>query len=383
MLNDIIKRAVESGAMPFCVAGLANRDRVLWAGSHGMASDTTEASDETLFRIFSMTKAIGSVAALILIDRGKLQMDTPVADVLPAFKDIQVLEAIGPDGPIYRGPRTTCTLRHLLTHTSGFAYETFNAKMMAWSNWRSPDALEMLILNGKLSGFNYPLMFDPGAGFTYGISIDWVGLMVQAIDGRSIDRFCQEEIFDPLGMKNTFFEIDGHRPLLADTSMRTEDGGFAKIELELPSKPEAYGMGHALYSTAPDYLTFLRMVLNGGELNGHRVLSPKAAALMYENQIGDMRVAPMETSLPPVSERVDYFPGVPMTWTGAFLRNEDDVPKRRASGSLTWSGMLNTQYWIDPKSNLAGVLMTQLAPFCDSQFMKAYEAFEEEAYRTY
>lgn len=380
-LDQIIADGVEKRDLPFCFAGVANRDGIMWQGAAGKAAENVEAGPDTIFRIFSMTKAIGSVAALIMVERGLLSMETPVADILPRFRNLKVLEEVGPDGPVYREPRTTCTLRHLLTHTSGFAYETFHDKMWDWHGHSTKDGEDVTILNGKLTGFDYPLMFDPGEQFAYGIGIDWAGFMVEAVDGRPIQQFCQEEIFDPLGMQSTFFEIDGNRERLAQIRSRMPDGGLEVISYEMPSKPEAYGMGHCLYSTGPDYLRFLQMVLNGGELDGQRILGPTGVRLMYENQMGDGRARALPTYCQPVSEPVDYFPGMPMTWTAAFLRNEEDVPGRRAAGSLTWSGVLNTQYWVDPASGIAGLLMTQLAPFCDAKFMETYRAFEEETYR--
>jgi CubicO group peptidase (beta-lactamase class C family) len=303
-------------------------------------------------------------------------MDTPVASILPEWDDLRVLESIGPNGAVLRRPRTACTLRYLLTHTSGLAYETFHPTQ--WAYQELPGSPH--ILDGTKACFSYPLMFDPGTDFIYGISIDWAGRMVERIDGRTIDRFCHDEIFEPLAMLNTTFEVNsGH---LADVKIRHTNGEFEDIQHAPPANPEEYGMGHALYSTAPDYLRFLRMVLNHGELDGHRVLGPKAVELMTTNQMGEMSV-PRYTSYTPTSADVDLFPGTRMTWTAAFLRNETAIPGRRAAGSLTWSGFLNTHYWIDPTNDLTAVLMTQMMPFCDPPYMATYETFERAAYRLF
>ena len=143
-------------------------------------------------------------------------------------------------------------------------------------------------------------------------------------------------------------------------------------------------MGFALYSTASDYIRLLQMVLNNGELGGNRVLTPAAVELMKTNQSGDATVPVFRSVLPGLSADVDLFPaGTEMTWTAAFLRNESDIPGRRAGGSLTWAGFLNTHYWIDPTTGIAAVLMTQTLPFCDPGYMRAYDAYERLVYQLF
>lgn len=379
-LDQLLEDAVSRRDLPFAVAAVANRRETLWQGSVGEAAPDVKAGPDTLFRIMSMTKAVGAAAALILVDRGTLDLETPVASVLPEFADIRVLESIGPEGPVLRQPRTTCTVRHLLTHRSGFAYETYDAKQAAYQRLPgSPDILE-----GTVQSLNYPLMFDPGEGFVYGIGLDWIGRLVERADGRRIDQFCLEEIFRPLGLSSTLFEREGEQKRLAGVQVRAEDGGFAEVEYNPPSRPEVYGMGSALYSTAPDYLRFLQMVLNDGELDGNRVLSPAAVELMKTNQSGDSTVPVFRSVLPGLSADVDLFPpGTTMTWTAAFLRNESDVPGRRPAGSLTWAGFLNTHYWIDPANGIAAVLMTQTLPFCDPGYMNAYDEYERAVYELF
>jgi methyl acetate hydrolase len=379
-LDQLLDDAVGRRDMPFAVAAVASQRETLWQGNAGEAAPGVKAGPDTLFRIMSMTKAVGATAALILIDRGRLELETPVASVLPEFAAIRVLESIGAEGPVLRPPRTTCTVRHLLTHRSGFAYETYDAKQAAYQ--RLPGSPN--ILDGTVQCLNYPLMFDPGEGFVYGIGIDWIGRLVERIDGRRIDQFCQEEIFRPLGLSSTLFELDGEQCRLASVNVRAEDGGFTEIEYNPPTRPEVYGMGFALYSTASDYIRFLQMVLNNGELDGNRVLSPAAVDLMKTNQSGNATVPVFRSVLPGLSADVELFPaGTEMTWTAAFLRNETDIPDRRAGGSLTWAGFLNTHYWIDPANNIAAVLMTQTLPFCDPGYMRAYEAYERLVYQLF
>ena len=241
-IDTILNTAVANHDVPFVVAMSANSDSVTYSGAAGEAAAGMDAAESTAFRIFSMTKAVGSVAAMILIDRGKMSMDTPVGDVLPAWNDLQVLEGWDGDTPKMRAPTTRATARHLATHTSGMEYEFWNPDV--------PKYLEVkehpTILSGLMASMSYPLTSDPGTRWGYGPAIDWLGRMVEEIDGRRIDAFCREEIFEPLGMSDTAFEPDALNERLAGVSIRGEDGQFAPFELAPPPQPEFYGMGHAL-----------------------------------------------------------------------------------------------------------------------------------------
>jgi len=378
-IDQIILDAVDRQDLPFAVAMVANSEEVLWEGSAGQANASKPASLETYFRLFSMTKAVGSLAAMMMIDRGKATLDTAVVDVLPEFNKLLVLESMGPDGPVYRAPRRPVTLRHLLTHTSGVVYGEYNTKMLEYQTTMGTPH----IFAGTLESMNYPLMFDPGDEWAYGIGLDWAGRIVQQLDGRTIDRFCREEIFAPLGMLDTAFEADARSENLADVVVRGPDERFTPMELSAPSQPEIYGMGSALYGTAPDYIRFLRTVLNRGELDGHRVISPEAIEPMFVNQIGDMSLPVMKSLAQDIAVDVELFPGYRKTHTAGFVRMEAAVPGMRSVGSLTWAGVCNTHYWIDPAKDLTAVLMTQSLPFCEPRFMQVYEKFEREVYRKF
>jgi CubicO group peptidase (beta-lactamase class C family) len=376
-LDQLLAGAVAREDLPFVVAMVGDRDGVRWQGGFGNANAVLAAGPQTLFRMFSMTKAVGALAVLIMVDRGQLSLDTPVTAILPEFDGIQVLETMGMNGPVLRRPRTPVTLLHLLTHTSGLAYETWDMKQAIWQLVTgSPHSV-----NGTIASLHTPLMFDPGEGVTYGIGFDWAGRMVQEVDGRAADVFCSQEIFEPLGLTGCAFEPDVAREQLADVRLRGADGHFGAFELAPAPHPEVYGLGQAMYGTAPDYLRILRLVLNGGELDGVRLISPESVRVMTENQIGKLSVPVMRTYLPLLSADVDFFPHTRKTWTAAFMRNEEDIPGMRAAGSLTWAGFLNTHYWIDPVNDVAAVLMSQSLPFCDPRFMDTYHGFEQAVYR--
>ncbi|MBO9396563.1 beta-lactamase family protein [Shimia sp. R9_2] len=372
--DRILKDAVAAQDVPFVVAMSANADGVTYSGSSGEAAAGRPASEDTVFRIFSATKAIGSVAAMIMIDRGKLSMDTPVADILPDWNKLQVLERWDGDTPVMRAPKTTATIRHLATHRSGLEYEFWNPDVGRYLEATGHPS----VLSGTKASLNYPLMYDPGDRWGYGPSIDWLGQVVEALDGRRIDQFCREEIFDPLSMNDTAFEPDAFADRLSEVRARGEDGSFVPFDLAPPPQPEVYGMGHCLYSTAPDYMKFLRMLLNKGALNGQRILSESAFAEMLEDQMEGKTFQKMVTIAPPVTADVELPEGT--THSFAAVRFEAEVPGRRKAGSQSWAGVCNTHYWVDPASDVAGLVFTQSLPFVEAPYLRTYEAFETAVY---
>ncbi|TNF64396.1 MAG: class A beta-lactamase-related serine hydrolase [Rhodobacteraceae bacterium] len=372
-MQDVLDRAVAAQDVPFAVAMTGNAKGITWSGAAGESAGR-KAGEETAFRIFSMTKAIGSLAAMILIDRGKMRMDTPVADVLPEWNDIRVVDGWDGDKPRLRKPKTVATARHLATHTSGMEYEFWNADVPKYMEATGHPT----VLSGLKSALMYPLTTDPGTRWGYGPGIDWLGRMVEEVSGQRIDAFCRENIFDPLGMKDTAFEPDALADRLAAVSIRGEDGTFAPFDLAPPPHPEVYGMGHALYSTAPDYMRFLRMVLHKGQLDGARILSEEACTQMCADQMQGLTFRKMVTVVPPITADVELPEGT--THSFAFVRTEADIPGKRRAGALSWAGVCNTHYWIDPASDVCAVIMTQSLPFVEPRFLQTYDAYERAVY---
>lgn len=376
-LNAILNDAVSAGDVPFVVAMLGNSNGVTWSGVAGDRAPGVAATEDTVFRIFSMTKAVGSTAAMILIDRDKLSPDTPVEEILPQFADIKLLDGFDGEKLRLRAPKKKATVRHLATHTSGLVYEFWNTDI--------PEYMEATghptIISGLKASLNYPCVCEPDERWDYGVGIDWLGQVVEAVDGRRIDAFCREEIFDPLGMPDTSFEVtDSMAKRLAVVKARGEDGQFVDFDLAPPPNPEFYGMGHALYSTAPDYMRFLRMFLNKGQLDGSRILSEAGVETMLANHIGDLRVGKLTTTAPPLSADFEFFPGFEKSHSLGFMRMEEDVPNMRSAGSQSWAGVLNTHYWFDPAHDVAGLIMTQTLPFFEPRFSQVYERFERAVY---
>ena len=367
LLDRVLQDSVANKDMPFVVAMVGTAADITYSGAVG-------AGPETVFRVFSLSKAICAAAAMLLVERGKLSWEMPVVNILPEFGSIQVLDGFDGDAPRLRAPRVQATVRHLATHTSGLEYEFWNEGIARYVALTGHPGM----LTGLKAALSCPMTSDPGTRWGYGMGSDWLGLVVQAVDGRRIDAFCKAEIFEPLGMTSTAFEMDPAR--LAKLVIRGPGGRFVPYDLAPPAQPEVYGMGHALYSTAPDYMRFLRMMLNRGVLDGNRVLSEASVGAMQADQMQGLKFRKMVSVLPVITADFDPFPGSAVTHSFGFLRNEVDIPGRRSAGSLGWAGLCNTHYWIDPARDVAAVFMTQSLPFAEGRVMRAFEAFERGVY---
>jgi CubicO group peptidase (beta-lactamase class C family) len=237
------------------------------------------------------------------------------------------------------------------------------------------------IMSGKLAALDMPLAFDPGERWEYGINIDWAGRMVEAASGQDLEAYMRENIFTPLGMHDTtFVPTAEHIARSPQIYARRQDGSLEPVPPMPPVPLEFHAGGGGLSSTGPDYLAFLRMVLNGGALDGTRVLKPETVALMMQNHIGALNVQPLKTVHPELSNDADFFPGMTKKWGLTWLINTEDVPDRRSAGSLAWAGLFNTYYWLDPRRQIAGVLLTQILPFADATVLRLLDDFETAVY---
>lgn len=367
-IAQTLKHAVTAGDVPGVAAAAATIDGKIFEGAAGVL-----AVDSVIW-IASMTKAITGAAAMQMVERGKLSLDTPAADVVPEIATKEVLVGIDPDGTVRTRPaRRPITLRHLLTHTSGMGYDTWDADIARYVQLKGvpkPASREVLAT---------PLLFDPGEHWEYSISIDWAGLMVEAVSGMRLDRYMRENLFEPLRMPDTGFRIGpAMRPRKASVHVRAKEGGFTATDHELNQEPEVFMGGGALYSTVGDYLRFLQMFLGKGTLDGVQVLKPETVALMSLNSMGEVSCRPLKTQLPNRSTDMDFVDG--MKWGLTFMINPTAFPGRRSAGSLSWGGLANSYYWIDPARKVTGVWATQLLPFNDARAVAAFEEFERAVY---
>jgi CubicO group peptidase (beta-lactamase class C family) len=380
-LDGLLHSATSSGELPGVVALAASEDSIVYEGVFGKRrlQAGPAITRDTVFRIASMVKLITSVAALQLVEQGKLSLDAAAPDIEPELGSPQVLEGFDTKGaPQLRPARRPITLRHLLTHTAGFTYRLWDARAVRYAN-----SIERLPPPERKRAPRRPLMFDPGEDWRYGTNIDWVGRIVEMVSREPLDIYFRKHILDPLGMNDTAFVISAsQREREASVHRRGRHGSLAAEPIEHPSKPppRSFSGGGGIYSTAPDYLTLLRMLLRGGSLDGVRILRPDTVALMGKNQIGDINAGIMKTTVLAASNDVDFFPGIPLKWGFGHMINMAPVPDGRSAGSLTWGGLLNTYYWIDPARRIAAVFMTQVLPFADTPALRVYRDFERGLY---
>jgi methyl acetate hydrolase len=381
-IDGVLRQAVDAKEVPGVVAMAATDKGVLYEGAFGLRAldQSTPMTLDTVFRIASMTKAITSVAAMQLVEQGKLKVEEPVPNIDPGLGSPQVLEGFDAAGaPKLRPAKRPITLRHLLTHTAGFSYDLWDADTGRYIKAAGLPART----TGKLASIRTPLSFDPGDKWEYGINIDWAGRLVEVLSGQSLDVYFRDRIFAPLGMKDSGFVVSAEqRSRQARVHARQADGVLAPQPWESApvANPEFWSGGGPLYSTARDYLTFLQMLLNGGSWNGARLLKSDTVAEMNKNHTGNTPAGIMKTQNPGLSNDVDLFPGAQIRWGLGYMLNMQPGPNGRSAGTVSWGGIFNTYYWLDPSKRVTGLIMTQILPFADPRALKVYGQFERGVY---
>ena len=379
-IDAVLQPDVPSDIAPGVVAMAADRDGIIYQGAFGQRDLDSGApmTLDTIFRIASMTKAVTSVAAMQFVERGQLQLDTPAADILPELARARVLTGFDADGqPTYRPPARPPTLRHLLTHTAGYAYQFWNGDIVR------------LVLLGLLPTFSptddslleAPMVRDPGERWEYSIATDWVGKIVEALHGRQLGDYFQTHIFDPLGMVDSAFTLRSDQlDRLSTPYQRAPSGKPIAAPLPLPVEPFHHSGGGGLFSTAADYLRFTRALLGGGTLDGVTLLLPQTIDLMAQNQIGDLVVREMPAHVPEASNDFLFAPHSTNKFGLGFQINTEPLAAGRSTGSLAWGGIYNTYYWIDRSRGVTGVFCVQLRPFFDDRCVAYFTRFERAVY---
>ncbi|HLJ65450.1 MAG TPA: serine hydrolase domain-containing protein [Stellaceae bacterium] len=380
-IDDVLRDGIAKGLVPGVVAMAGGREGTSYQGAFGFRDTVAGRSMElnTVFWLASMTKAITSAAAMQQVERGALDLDAPVGRILPELAAPQVLEGFDAGGePRLRPAKRAITLRHLLTHTAGFGYDIWNEGL---GRYRALKGIPGVGSRRNLA-LSLPLLFDPGDAWEYGIGIDWAGKAVEAVTGERLGKTLERTLFTPLGMRDTGF---GLRPdqetRLTAMHERRADGRWTSRALEQPRQPEFDMGGGGLFGTAGDYLRFTQMILGEGALGGVRVLARETVRMMLENGIGALLVRRLKSALPAVAHDLAFFPESVHKWTLGFMRNEEPLPGGRSTGSVSWAGLGNTYYWIDPARGITGLLLTQFAPFAAPSVIELYGAFERAVYR--
>lgn len=377
-IDETLRSGIQKRKIPAVAAVVATADKITYSGAFGTrdAASGMGVKPDSIFAIASMTKAITATAALQLVERGKLTLTEPVSKHLPELANLQVLEGFDKAGkPMLRPAKKQIELRHLLTHTSGFAYDTWYADMLKYNT----------VVGGPPPGTVAPLtplVFEPGTRWQYGTSMDWAGKLVEKVSGQSLEQYFRANILDPLGMKDTTFVFPPDKfDRLVSTYRRQPDGSLKQDARTVPVPPKVYNGGGGLFSTCPDYIRFTQMILRRGRGNGKEpILQPKTVEMMMTNQTGSIAAGRLKTARPATSADVDFHPGFDDRYTFGFLMNQVAYPGGRSAGSLAWAGIENTFYWIDPKRSLCAVIMMQFFPFVDPEAMGQLHDFEQAVY---
>jgi CubicO group peptidase (beta-lactamase class C family) len=379
-IDEALRQKADAREIPGVVAMAATPDEIIYQGAFGkrdLSKDDAMTAD-SVFWIASMTKAITAAGAMQLVEQGKLSLDDPIGKVLPDLAAPMVLEGFDAKGePKLRPANKPITLRHLMTHTAGFAYNMWNGDVVKYLEKTGLPA----VTTCKNDALKTPLMSDPGTRWEYGTNIDFVGKAVEATSGKRLDAYLRDHLFAPLGMKDTAFKIgDDQRKRLVGMHQRNEDGSLSTIPFELEQNPEFHMGGGGLYGTAGDYIRFTQMILNKGRGNGNQVLKPETVALMSQNHIGELNMTKMTSAVAFATNDVDLYPDMAKKWGLSFLINTAKTAEGRSAGSLAWAGLANTYYWIDPSRQVAGVILMQLLPFADKKCLESFAAFERGVY---
>ncbi|MEH2615031.1 serine hydrolase domain-containing protein [Bradyrhizobium sp. AZCC 1693] len=376
-LDTSLRGAVESKDVPGVVALITDRERVLYQSAFGVADVETgrPLTSDALFRIASMTKPVTSVALMQLIEQGRLGLDDPAEKYLPELAGLKVIESFDKATGAYqvRPASRPPTVRHFLTHTSGLAYP-FTSEI-----WR-----DLKPRAGETYPFGGPLLFDPGERWHYSTSTDVVGRLVEVVSGQKLEDYFRQHIFAPLKMDDTSYNVpEAKGTRLVAQQQRAGARMDGAIELQKPQLGLTIAApigGGGLASTADDYGRFVRMLLNGGALDGVRVLKAETVALMGQNHIGAVSVPALKSALPRSADFTFIADGRDK-WGLGFLITADQVAGKRSPGSLSWGGINNTFFWIDPTRGIAGVIMMQYLPFADAKALAVCDAFERGAYQ--
>lgn len=379
---DAILEKVVSGSprVPGVAAIVTDRDGTIYEGAAGVRTlgEDDPMTTDTVCAIYSSTKAIAGTACLQLVEDGELDLDAPAKEYVPALGEVQVLDGFDDDGePVLRPPARDITTRMLLLHTAGFGYDFFNENYNRLANEHGQPS----VITASKESLTTPLLFDPGERWEYGSNIDWAGQVVEGITGKRLGEVMRERIFDPLGMTTaSFYLTDEMRGRMAKIHQRKDDESLTPLDFELPPDPEVHMAGHGLYSTAADYIKFIRMWLNDGMGPDGPVLQPETVEMAARNHLGDLKIKGLPAVNPALTNYAEFFPGMPKSWALTFMVNDELAPTGRPAGELAWAGLANLYYWIDRANGIGGFWATQIFPFVDPTSVGGYLEFETAAY---
>ncbi|KIX09027.1 uncharacterized protein Z518_00105 [Rhinocladiella mackenziei CBS 650.93] len=361
-------------------------------GTNNLADTNAASFDaDTTMQMHSCTKLLTSIAALQLMEQGKLSLADPVEKFVPRISRVQVLESFTTGDqpqPILRTPKSKPTILQLLTHTAGFSYDIFDVPTLQFrmSTGRAPASYHT---TGVWEDFETPLLADPGTKYIYGINTDWLGFVVQNVSGILLPEYIDQMILRLLGMNATSaYLTEGKERLL--THFNIDDKLNADPDAKNSETVDIWGGGAYIYSTMNDYAKLLATILNEGTSpETHNSILKPATIKEYlftdhlPSNIDKSLLGEIGTSIPLLSSEGSFFPSLPISsrgWSCGLLLNHEDLPYGRKKGSGAWCGLGNLYYWIDPASNMAGMVCSAILPFFNPSVMKLFDQVERVAY---
>ncbi|MBN1370703.1 MAG: beta-lactamase family protein [Anaerolineaceae bacterium] len=366
-LNALFQGYVDRGELAGISATVARAGKTVYADTFGHKDREAQKplQFDTIFMIASMTKAISSVAAMMLYEEGHFSLNTPLHKFIPAYRDTKVWAGKTETGYLTTDLDTEITMRHLFTHTSGLCYG-FNPNdpidQLYRENGKKAEKEGVVLTNAVLANFlaSMPLAFQPGTRWRYGYNIEVIGRVIEIISGQTLADFLQQRIFDPLGMTDTGFFVPAQkRDRLAVVYGHPEDSPtLLRLDQTTPPAelPPMHSGGGGLSSTLPDYARFLQMLVNGGELDGARLLSPRTVA-MYSNNYAPEQALPYG-----FAEKDLYHAGYGFSLGTRVLLDPSKTGMYGSVGEFGWDGAFSTYFWVDPKEALYGLMMLQHYP---------------------
>lgn len=376
-VENLLSKAVEDGVVPGVVALVADRDGILLERSFGVAdvSSGSQIGPDTLIRLASMTKLLTVIVAWQQLEAHGYSLDEPVGNIVPAFDDLPVLVGFDGELPILRAPSTRATVRHLLTHTAGLAYDLWNADLLRYETVAGIPGMA----SGSREAFKAPLVADPGTRFDYGNSTDWLGLVAETISGKDLGQLYRDAITGPLGMIDTVGALSPEQRRRSAPAHLRIDGEWVVSDIDYAQSPEFVAGGHALYSTPRDFMVLQRVLLNGGKDDrGVEVIPRELISEMSRNYLGELKLRTLSTAMPDSVANLEL-DGESDGWGPGLLVSGEHVG-RRSAGSFGWLGMYNTAFWVDPARGVTASIYCQAMPFLEPSVRALLERFEETVY---
>lgn len=383
-LDAILTQATQRhGGVPGVVAMATDRNANFYEGAAGSRElgQNRPMTTDSVFAIFSTTKALTATCVMQLLEEGRIRLDDPAGRYVPEIDQIEVLDGFDHAGqPRTRPPQRAITVNDLLLHTAGFSYEFFSHDDL---KFRTAHHIPTVV-SCHFDAIRTVLLHDPGAAWTYGVNIDWLGRIVEQQRGQRLGQVMAERIFQPLGMTDIGFGLnDSMRSRRVSLHDRAADGKLTALpDLVLPDPPAMDMGGHGLYASVGEYMKFIRMLLNDGMGPHGQVLQAQTVRAMGCDGLAALGLSAggWTSSIPSLSNTGEFFHGTPKGWGYSFMINRERTPSGRPAHSWMWAGLANCFYWIDRTHGVGGYWATQILPFQDAVSYPGFVEFESAIY---